>query len=92
MKILKLLPLACTIILGAASCSDDDKEQTGFQIDDGSGFLSLDAAARSGSIAITANNSWSVTQDKDSEWAHSLDDKRSSRQDRDRHHARGQPG
>lgn len=86
MKILKLLPLACTIILGAASCSDDDKEQTGFQIDDGSGFLSLDAAARSGSIAITANNSWSVTQDKDSEW------KRSSRQDRDRHHARGQPG
>lgn len=68
MKILKLLPLACTIILGAASCSDDDKEQTGFQIDDGSGFLSLDAAARSGSIAITANNSWSVTQDKDSEW------------------------
>lgn len=67
MKILKLLPLACTIILGAASCSDDDKEQTGFQIDDGSGFLSLDAAARSGSIAITANNSWSVTQDKDSE-------------------------
>lgn len=68
MKILKLLPLACTIILGAASCSDDDKEQTGFQIDDGSGFLSLDAAARNGSIAITANNSWSVTQDKDSEW------------------------
>lgn len=61
MKILKLLPLACTIILGAASCSDDDKEQTGFQIDDGSGFLSLDAAARSGSIAITANNSYGVS-------------------------------
>ncbi len=92
MKILKLLPLACTIILGAASCSDDDKEQTGFQIDDGSGFLSLDAAARSGSIAITANNSWSVTQDKDSEWLTLSTTMRSSRQDRDRHHARGQPG
>lgn len=92
MKILKLLPLACTIILGAASCSDDDKEQTGFQIDDGSGFLSLDAAARSGSIAITANKLMECHTGQGFRMAHSLDDKRSSRQDRDRHHARGQPG
>lgn len=68
---MKTIRFFLTLVLLTAmgiSCSHDDSSDQTFRVNDGTGFLSLDALARSGTLLITAPAPWHVAQRPEDSW------------------------